>query len=540
VSDDADTILKHQSQLAGQRSNWESWWQDIGERVLPSEAQFTRIDAEGTRRTERQFDSTAAIANERFAAVIEDLLTPRTQRWHGLKLPAKFKELGKSQPVRRYFEDVTNVLFDMRYSPIANFASQKHQGYLSLGAFGNSCLFIDDDVGRGVRYLQCHMSEMFWAPDQYGRIDTIYRRFPFEGRNALQRWGTQLSAKLKGDCDKNPFKTFEFIHAVRPNTERAYGRLDRRGMPWSSCYVSVDDKSVIEEGGYTSWPYGIGRYLVSTRERYGRSPAMMAWPSIMTLQEEKKTILRAGQKEVDPPILLTEEGVLEAFSLRPGALNHGAISDRGEELAKPFKTGANVPLGLELMQLEKADIEDAFLVSVFKVLVENPSMTATQVLEIAQQRGVLLAPAMGRQHAEDLGPQIERELDIAAKAGLLPPLPPELEEIGGEYEVEYTSPLARAMRAQDALAITRTFEVLPTAIAIDPNAAYVIDVPESLREVAEINGVPAKLIRDAEQVDAIVRQKQEAEEVQQAVAAAPDISQAALNAAKAEQLRTAA
>jgi hypothetical protein len=167
-------------------------------------------------------------------------------------------------------------------------------------------------------------------------------------------------------------------------------------------------------------------------------------------------------------------------------------------------------------------------------------MTATQVLEIAQQRGVLLAPAMGRQHAEDLGPQIEREFDIAAKAGLLPPLPPELEEIGGEYEVEYTSPLARAMRAQDALAITRTFEMLPAAIAIDKNAAYVIDVPESVREVAEINGVPAKLIRDQKTVDGIVQQQAEADQVSQAASIAPEMSQAALNAAKAEQLRSAA
>jgi hypothetical protein len=77
------TILKHQAALAD--AALELWWQEIAYRVLPSEAQFTTIDTEGTKRTERLFDSTAATANERFAAVMEDLLTPRTQRWHGLK-----------------------------------------------------------------------------------------------------------------------------------------------------------------------------------------------------------------------------------------------------------------------------------------------------------------------------------------------------------------------------------------------------------------------------------------------------------------------
>lgn len=540
MSDDAGTILKHQAALASQRTNWDAWWQDIALRVLPSEAQFTTIDTEGTKHTERLFDSTAATACNRHSAVMEDLLTPRTQKWHGLKPPTQYDDLLKNQAVRAYFEQVRDVLFAMRYSPRANFASQKHQGYQSLGAFGNSCMFIDEEVGHGPRYIAIHMSEVFWAEDQYGRIDTLYRKFPFEARKAVQRWGNQLPEKIRVAAEQNPFQTFEFIHCVRPNENVKHGRLDHQGMPWSSYYVSVDGKSVLDQGGYTSWPYAIGRYVVSTRERYGRSPAMLAWPAIMTLQEEKKTVLRAGQLDVHPPTLLSEEGALEPFSLRPGALNPGLVNDQGQPLALPFKTGANVPLGLELMALEKQDIEDAFLTSVFKILAENPQMTATQVLEIAQQRGVLLAPTMGRQHSEDLGPMIERELDIASKAGLLPPMPPELEQIGGEFDIEYTSPLARAMRAQDALAITRTFELLPAAIAIDKNAGYVLDVSEAVRTVAEINGVPAKLIRDKKTVDQIVAQNSQAEAATEAVAAAPEISQAALNAAKAEDLRSAA
>jgi hypothetical protein len=89
MSDDAGTILKHQAALASQRTNWDSWWQDIALRVLPSEAQFTTIDTEGTKHTERLFDSTAATACNRHSAVMEDLLTPRTQKWHGLKPPRR-------------------------------------------------------------------------------------------------------------------------------------------------------------------------------------------------------------------------------------------------------------------------------------------------------------------------------------------------------------------------------------------------------------------------------------------------------------------
>jgi hypothetical protein len=527
MSDDVETILRHHAQLTEKRASFDTWWQEIAYRVMPQDAQFTTTSEQGERRTERLFDGNAVTANERFAAVMEDLLTPRTQMWH--MLAPEDESLAESRAVKTYLEQVNKTLFAMRYRPGANFASQKHQGYLSVGAFGNSCMFIDEDVGRGVRYRQIHMREVCWAENHAGVIDTIYRRFCLQARQAVQKFGKRCPAKIAEAAEKTPFRDFEFIHCVRPN--------EGRGLPWASYYVSCEPRQMIEVGGYTSWPYAVGRYVLAPHEQYGRSPAMACWPAILTLNEEKKTVLRAGQKEVDPPILLTEDGALEPFNLRSGALNYGMVSADGTPLAVPFRTGGNVPLGIELMALEKQHIEDSFLITVFRILTENPQMTATQVLEIAQQKGVLLAPIMGRQHSEDLGPLIERELDIAARAGLLPPMPRELAEKGGGYKIEYRSPLARALRAQDGVAIARTLEALPAAISVDPNAALVMDVPAALRELAEINGVPAKLMRDARTIAQILAQKQVEEQAMQAAAMAPEMSQAALNAAKAEQLR---
>lgn len=540
MSDDVSTLLKHQEALAAIRQPWDSWCQDIAYRVLPSQAQFTTISMEGEKRTERLFDARAVSNNERFAAVMEDLLTPRTQKWSGLK--PEDETLADHQGIKVHFDRLNNALFSMRYRPAANFASQKAQGYSSVGAFGNSCMFIDEVVGEGARYSSWFMNEVFWAPNLYGMIDTIYRRYKLAARNIVQRFKDKTPKKIADDASANPFKQWELIHCVRPNEERKVGRKDYRGMPWSSYFIDVDGKQMIEAGGYRAWPFAIGRYMLGPNETYARSPAMACWSAIMTLNEEKKTVLRAGQKQVDPPILLTEDGALEPFNLRAGALNHGLLNDQGVPLAQAFQTGADIPLGLELMQLEREQIDDSFLVTIFKILTENPQMTATQVLEIAQQKGVLLAPVMGRQQAEDLGPMIDREIDILSRDSrykwIVDEMPEELFDSGGAYKIDYKSPLARAMRAQEGAAILRTFEALPTAASIDPNAALVIDVQESMRELAEINGVPAKLIRDKDTVDKIVQQRQAEEQELQAVASAPEMSQAALNAAKAEQLRS--
>lgn len=539
MSDDFNSLRKQQEALAGKRTNWDQWWQQLGYYVMPASAQFTTTSMEGEKRTERLFDSSAAFANERFAAVMDDLLTPRTQRWH--VLAAEDEYLAKSQSVKEYFEEVNKILFNMRYRPTANFASQKHKGYLSIGAFGNSCLFIDEQISgaySGPRYLQLHMSEVFWAENHHGMIDTLYRRFMWSASKAFKRFGNALPQKIINAAKDNPHQEFEFLHCVRPNDNRKEGRVDYSGMAFESWYGAMDGQAIIEKKGYRAWPFAIGRYILAPNETYGRSPAMAAWPAIMTMNEEKKTVLRAGQLEVAPPLLLQEDGVLEAFNMKSNALNYGAMSADGTPLVMPLKTGANVPLGLELMQLEKQHIDDAFLVSIFKVLAENPQMTATQVLEIAQQKATLLAPVMGQQHSEDLGPLIARELDIAAHAGWLPEMPPELIEAGGaNYKIEYRSPLARAMRAQDGVAIMRTLESIGAAAAIDPGVVNVVDIMGATRELAEINGMPAKYIRDDKKLAAIMKQKQQADAQANAAAVAPEMADAALSAAKAEQIR---
>jgi len=541
---EADWFFKQQAKLAENRNQWDAWWQQIAYRVMPSQATFQVDDVEGTKRMERLFSGKPVISNERFGAVLDDLLTPRTQEWHGLT-PQDEDELGDDQDVKVYLERLNKLLFALRYRPAANFAAQKSQGYLSVGAFGNSCLFVDEDIGKGPRYKHLFLKELFWAENHAGIIDTMYRKYSLSSHQAVQcaklyGWNA-LPEAITTAADKDPFKKFDFLHCVKPNEELIPSRKDYRGMPWSSYYVSYEGKTVLQEAGYHAWPFAIGRYLLAPNETYARSPAMAAWGAILTLNEEKKTVLRAGQKAVDPPLLLTEDGALEPFNMRSAALNHGALSNEGTPLVQPLQGGENIPLGLELMALEEREIEDSFLVTLFKVLTDNPQMTATQVLEIAQQKATLLAPVMGRQHSEDLGPLIGREIDIASRmsqnAWILEEMPDSLRERGGQYQIEYRSPLARAMRAQDGVAIMRTFEALPAAQALDQHSTMVIDIPSSVRELAEINGVPAKLIRDKKTYEQMVKLAQQQQDLQQAAVAAPGISQAALNATKADQIR---
>jgi len=173
--------------------------------------------------------------------------------------------------------------------------------------------------------------------------------------------------------------------------------------------------------------------------------------------------------------------------------------------------------------MERSVINDAFLVSLFQILVETPAMTATEVLERAREKGALLSPTMGRQQSESIGPMTEREIDLLNQQGLLPPLPPALVEADGEYEIEYDSPLTRSQRAEEAAGWLRTLEA---AIA-HANTTQDLSVLDHFNtdviypQLAEINAVPPSWMNSEKTVAALRQNRQQQQDVQQAIEAAP-------------------
>ena len=529
--ENADSIIKHWEYLRGKQANFRQLWNVVAQFVMPGWDNFVGDLTQGLNRNSRLFDSTAVSANERFAAAMEWMLTPRTQVWHGLE--PQDERLADDPEVQKQIDMAVKIMFSTRYQPTANYASQTDECYMSLGAFGNNGLFIDENLGKGIRYRSAPLSELVWALDHSGMVDTVYREFEFTPKQAMQQWGEKnLPEEVRTAYEKSPFQDLKWLHCTRPNGERTPGKLGPGGMKFSSWYIYLPTREIIETGGFRTFPWAIGRYRMAPREQYGRSPAVMALPHIRTLNEMSKTVLRAGQKAVDPPILLQEEGLLTPFNQRPGAANYGMLSADGVALAQPLASVGKFDIGHELMEREGTAINDAFLVSLFQILVQNPEMTATEALIRAQEKGIMIAPAMGRQQSEFLGPQIVRELDIHVHAGLID------ESFLENVKPTYTSPLTRLMRAEEGTSIMNTVQSIAQLAQLDPSAAHVLDVVDAAREMAMINRCPAKLLRTDEQIQEMMQaQAQQAQEAQ-LTAAGPAVSQSALNLAKAQQALT--
>lgn len=516
--------LREFTEIQTWRNVFATHWEEIAELIDVTSRNtfmFGNYNTPGQKKTDRQVDATGMVALSRFTAICESLLTPSNSFWHGLEALDDY--VMKDRQTRLWFDDVTRIMFKYRYMMESNFISQNQAKYRSIGAYGNSGLFIDEldfaAFGRkGPRYKCCPMGELFFKDNHQGATDTVIRWFRMTARQAKQRWPDNFPVQLQTALNNNSEQLFNFLHRVYPNREYENGRLDINGKRFRSVYICMESKTLLQEGGYRTFPYEILKYDQAPQEVYGRSPAMLVLPALKTLNAEKRTFLKQGHRAADPTLLTYDDGLL-SFDMSPGALNPGGMNSDGKPLVGVLPSG-QIQISEEMMQEERTLINDVFLVNLFQVLTDHPQMTATQVIELTNEKGILMAPTVGRLRPDAM---VHRELDVYDNLGILPPMPPRLREAKAAMGVVFTSPLAKAMRAQEAAGFFRTIEGTKELIAVtgDQSLADRYDFDAALPDIAEIQSVPERWMADDKKVAAKRKARADAAQRQEMIQAAP-------------------
>ena len=539
-SDLIRTRMQEFSQYQVWRNQFAMQWEETANLILPTSRNtffYQYFNWPGQKKTDAQIDATGGLSLHRFCAIADSLVTPRNMKWHGLVADDEY--VMKDRATRLWFEQATRTLFKYRYAPEANFSGQNYNNWQSLGAFGNSTMYVDAYDGRwhggqrGLRYRAVPLGETFYGENHQGRVDRMIRWFRLTAYQAVQKWGiAALPASLRAPLEQESQWPYNFLHCVRPREDYAPQRLDAKGMPFGSWYISLEGKCLMQpEGGYRVFPFAVSRYDQTPNEVYGRGPAQIVLPALKTLNAEKRVFLKQGHRAADPVLLTADDGIVD-FSLRPGALNKGGVTPDGRALVHALVTG-DIQISEKMMGEERGLIDDTFLVSLFKVLTEHPNMTATQVIELVNEKGMLVAPTLGRQHSEYIGQMVEREMDLLSGMGLLDPMPPRLREARGKYRVVDTSPLAMAARATEAAGFLRTVESVKELVNITQDMSLLdpFDFDVAIPEIAEIGNVPERWMADQKAIENKRKARAKQQAAQQQIQAMP--AQAAMLKAQA-------
>jgi hypothetical protein len=503
--------LREFSELTNNRTIMNNTCEEIAARILPSSRgtfnQAWDFSTPGQQRTEDQIDATGAMCLSKFVAVCDSLLTPRDQQWH--QLEADDDALNKDRAVRMWFYEATRLLFKNRYMPQANFAANNQTVWQSLGAFGNGILYIDSYYDqlrktKGLRYINIPYGQIYLKANFQNVYDGL------------------IPEMIHVAYERNDQRKFTVLQNVGIRQDHDPDRIDYKGMSFHNYYVLRDMPVFLGQGGFNSLPISVSRYGLVPGEQDGRGPAADVLPSLKTLNAEKRIFLKQGHRAADPVILSHDDGLMN-FSLRPGAVNKGAWSADGKPLVGILPTG-DIQVTLEMMQEERTIIQDAFLVSMFQLILDRKShISATQIMEETSEKGIFLAPTVGRQSDEYLGGVIDRELDLMAQLGLLPPMPPLLLEASGSYKTRFTNPLTRYARAQHAAGFYRMVDAASNVVQLtgDPSPLDAFAFDRAIPDIArEIEGVPEPWMASPAEIEGKKQQRAEAAARAEAMAAA--------------------
>ena len=547
----AEDIIDRAQEMASNRINWVNVWMDIARLVIPTESAetafnymmlgggvtsgpgagattFTRSGFQwgpnSTSRVKSIYDNTGMMACDRLASGMESLVTPQSEKWHGLTVADLLHDKCTDEE-NIYLERLRNFQFVLRYDPRAGFIPSHQKAMRSCVAFGTGVLFVEQDDLRPrpgdtpipYRYQYCPLTENLLATNDYGNVDTNYRIRRFTVKQLVQKFeGKNVSAQVKTLWENGEYETIvPVVHAVCPRLEMGSSNLDGtlRGSAIASYYCEVDTKHMLGDGGFHEFPFSVYHWLQQDNGPYAESPVMLALSEIKSLQLMGKSELRAFGQWTDPPLGMPNDGVMNRPNLNPRAINPGAVGPDGSLRVKPLLTAQNPDFAEKVMETRRAQVKETLYINLFQTLIKNPEMTATEAMIRSNEKGELLGPAGGKIQAA-LSTMIDRELGILTRRGIFRPTspltpPPSLQN--KSITVKMTSPLDRMRRANEGVGTTQLLNVALPMVKVKPDILDNFDLDKTVRLLREIFGAPAEMIV----TETIMAQKRQASMQQQ-------------------------
>ena len=513
VDSKAEEVIKRFDRLKANRSNWEQLWQEVLKYVVPRKAWVTRTrEMQGERPDSDLYDTTARRANQILAAGFHGNMTNPATKWFNLRL--QDPTLNRLNDIKIWLADSENKVLDVLNS--SNFTEQIHEAYVDLGSVGTAVILEEEDLKDVVRFTAVFIEEVVIDEDQHGRVTTVYRKFKISAKSATDLFGEMPGSKTEELMKDDKWdEKVSFIHCVKKRD--TYNPRSSRSvdLPYESVHVEVDSRMVVAIGGFQEFPYMVTRFNKVAGDMYGYSPGVLLLPDIKMTNAMAKTLIKAAQKIVDPPLIMPHDGFLLPLKTVPGGINY-KLSGSATDKIEPLETKGNIPIGRDMLNDYRTAIHNGFFTDLFMLLADRKNMTATEVQERVAEKMVMLGPVIGRLQSEMLDPIITRTFGILLRNNVLLQPPPALE--GKELVVEYVSPLALAQRREAVTSVSSLLQLVAGMAQYIPEVIDKIDGDKVIDESAEIFGVSPEIIRDGKQVGEIRQQRAELQREQQQAA----------------------
>ena len=519
------TLFQEFDEVKNSRRLFDSIWEDVLSLVRINTKSFLAAKTSGEDKAKDLYDATAVRAAEQLASGLHSYLTSPSERWFGLGLIGR-DQLEYTEAELRWLELAADTIFEAYSYEQSGFNASLHECYLDLACFGTCILYQSMNQGL-LSFKSFPVADCWFRENSMGLIDTVWRQQLMTGRQVRQEFKDIPPALSKSLEESDENRVFTIIHCVRPRTDEVV----EVKKPFASVWLCEDTKEQIGDvGGYDSMPYHVGRWIKLAGETYGRGPAMTCLPDIKVLNEMERLMLKAGNKAIDPPLIVPDEGYMLPLKTSPASLIYRE-TDAPDIV--PLEHRGNLPFGLEQADRKRLQIQQAFYADWLRMEKQNKEMTAYEVEDRRMEKLQLMAPMLGRIQSELLGGLIKRTYQLLVGAGLMPRAP--ITMSGAQATVTYISPAARAQLAIKANDMSRFVQETAILAQIDPTVLDVFDLDQLVTKMAEYRGISRTFIRTNEARVRIREERAAQQAMQQAMEVSEPLTRSVKNLADARK-----
>lgn len=540
--------LDEEKRLETRRSRWLNPWQLTSEYVHQRRADFTTSREPGAFINSQLWTDDPVHMAETCASALQGYL------WSGgvksFRLVGNPKVFGKDKEMQTFWSEATEDLQREMDDVEAGLAVALDESTLDLVTLGTDCVYTEER-NQDKPQLGCLQFDA-WSVQQFalaenasGRASRFFRRREFTIDQLVEKYGVEniSASSRKKYIDRCGGEYVKVLHIIepRPESERTPGSIAAKDMPIASVHIEIEAQKFLKRSGYHELPAACARLAKRINEEYGRGRGMNALPSIMMLNQVMEDWLLAMEKNLDPPMYQINDAVAgnSYVDTSAGAVNILRI-DKAMSNVPPtgklydIQEVRNAP---EVINMLKESIAKHFMIDRLIDLNNEVEMTKGEAFLRNNIRQASLRSTSSRIMLEKYDPIINTSFNICLrrnKFGYMPGdakaqameaqgikvkyLPQKLlDAMANEedlYSIEYLTPAARDMLAEEGQGMLEVLEVTRGMFEFDPTIKHRIDADWTLNRLAEIKGANHKMFKKESDAKAAIQQ--EAQMMQQA------------------------
>lgn len=496
-----EQLTKQLAQLEQERTTFEPHWRELSDFIIPRGSRFLTSEANrGDRRNTKIVDPTATMANRTLSSGMMSGITSPARPWFKLATPDP--EMMDYGPVKLWLETVQNRMNDMFNK--SNLYQSLPIIYSSLGTFGTGALAVLEDDEDVIRTMPFPVGSYYIANSPRLSVDTCFRKFSMTVRQLVREFGlNNVSSSTKSAFENGTYENWvDVVHAVYPNMNRETGKMNAKNKVFRSVYFEVggDNDKVLRESGYDEFPVMAPRWEVNGEDVYGSScPGMIALGQVKALQLEQRRKAQQIDKQTNPPMIGPTSLKTQRVSLLPGDITYVDQVTGAEGLRPAYVVNPNLGDLLGDIQDTRQLINSAYFVDLFMMLqnVNTRSMPVEAVIEMKEEKLLMLGPVLERLNDEFLDPLIDRAFSMMARKNMLPEPPEEMQ--GMPLRIEYISVMAQAQKAIGLSSLERFVGFVGNLANAKPEALDKLNVDQAIDNYAVMSGVSPTVVVPQEQ-----------------------------------------